>query len=58
VSSILVGGAIVTAGLAVVRTGTVPAPTVEIGLALLALGVVMAIASAHRQRPAVADRID
>ena len=50
VSSILVGGAVMTAVLAVGKTGTLPAPSVETGLALLAIGVVMAIATA-RQRP-------
>jgi drug/metabolite transporter (DMT)-like permease len=55
VSSILVGGAVVTAGLAVVRTGTVPAPSVEAGLLLLAVGVVMAIAAGRRAAPATAD---
>ncbi len=56
VSSILVGGAIVTAGLAVARTGTVPAPTVELGLALLAVGIVMAIGAAWRGRSAITER--
>jgi drug/metabolite transporter (DMT)-like permease len=56
VSSILVGGAIITAGLAVVRTGTVPAPTVEIGLTLLAIGIVMAIGAAWQGRSALVDR--
>ena len=55
VSSILVGGAVVTAGLAVVRTGTVPAPSVEAGLLLLAVGVVMAIAAGRRAAPATTD---
>lgn len=56
VSSILVGGAIVTAGLAVIRTGAVPAPTVELGLALLAVGIVMAIGAAWRGRSTSAGR--
>jgi drug/metabolite transporter (DMT)-like permease len=56
VSSILVGGAIITAGLAVVRTGTVPAPTVELGLALLAVGIVMAIGAAWQQHSTSAER--
>jgi drug/metabolite transporter (DMT)-like permease len=51
VSSILVGGAVVTAVLAVARTGTAPAPAVETGLLLLAVGVGMAIVVAVR-RPA------
>jgi drug/metabolite transporter (DMT)-like permease len=48
VSSILVGGAVVTAGLAVVRTGAVPSPSVEAGLVMLAIGVVMAVAAWRR----------
>jgi drug/metabolite transporter (DMT)-like permease len=43
VSAILVGGAVVTAVLTVVRTGTIPATDVETGLVLLALGVGMTI---------------
>ena len=43
VASILVGGAVVTALLAVARTGTVPAPAVETGIVLLTVGVLMAI---------------
>lgn len=43
VSAILVGGAVVTAVLTVVRTGTLPAPDVETGLVLMALGVGMTI---------------
>lgn len=54
VSSILVGGALLTAGLALVRTGTVPAPTVETGLALLAIGVVMAMSAWRRPSPVAA----
>ncbi len=48
VASILVGGAVVTAVLAIARTGTVPAPSIEMGLVLLAIGVVMAIAAGRR----------
>lgn len=58
VSSVLVGGAVLTAGLAVVRTGTVPAPAVETGLALLAIGVVMAMAAWRRPVPVVAGRVE
>ena len=47
VASVLVGGAVITAGLAVIRTGTVPAPAVEIGLMLLVVGVAMAIVAAR-----------
>ena len=43
VTSVLVGGAVVTGVLAAIRTGTIPAPTVGVGLALLALGVGLAI---------------
>ena len=58
VSSVLVGGAVLTAGLAVMRTGTVPAPAVETGLALLAIGVVMAMAAWRRPVPVVAGRVE
>jgi drug/metabolite transporter (DMT)-like permease len=58
VASILVGGAVVTAVLAIARTGTIPAPDVETGLALLAVGVAMAIVVGARRplawSPAVA----
>ena len=39
VTAILVGGALVTAVLATIRSGTIPAPGAEMGLAMLALGV-------------------
>jgi drug/metabolite transporter (DMT)-like permease len=39
VTAILVGGALVTAVLATIRTGTIPAPSAQAGLAMLALGV-------------------
>jgi len=51
VSSILVGGAVVTAILVIARTGTIPADTVTLGLGLLAVGVAAAIATARRGRP-------
>ena len=60
VASILVGGAVVTAVLVIVRTGTAPAPSIEMGLVLLAIGVVMAIAAGRRTtttRP-VAESVD
>ncbi|MEX2012102.1 MAG: hypothetical protein WEF51_07710, partial [Chloroflexota bacterium] len=40
VSAILVGGAVVTAGLAALRTGTLPAGPVVAGLGVIALGVI------------------
>lgn len=49
VTAILVGGAVVTAVLATVRTGTIPAPAVETGLGLLALGVGMVAWTAMRR---------
>lgn len=52
VASILVGGAVVTAVLSVVRTGSVPAPAVEAGLVTLAIGVVVTILAARRWDPA------
>lgn len=48
VSSILVGGAVVTAVLSVVRTGTVPAPEVVAGLVVLALGVSLTVLAGRR----------
>ncbi len=56
VASVLVGGAVITAGLSVIRTGTVPAENVGVGLGLLAVGVVMAIAAARRSGQGVPDR--
>lgn len=47
VTTVLVGGALVTAVLSVARTGTLPAPTVEAGLVLLAVGVVAIVGSAR-----------
>lgn len=52
VSAILVGGAVVTALLAVLRTGTLPAPAVELGLVLLAIGVGMTILAGGRRATA------
>ncbi len=49
VTAILVGGAIVTAALATVRTGALPAPAIETGLGLLALGVGMVVRTARRR---------
>lgn len=49
VTAILVGGAIVTAALATVRTGALPAPAIETGLGLLALGVGMVVWTARRR---------
>jgi len=40
VSAVLVGGAVVTAGLAAIRTGALPAGPVVAGLAIIALGVI------------------
>lgn len=48
VTSVLVAGALITAVLTVVRTGTLPAPAVESGLVLLAVGVAMAVWSGTR----------
>jgi drug/metabolite transporter (DMT)-like permease len=50
VTTVLVGGAIITAGLAAIRTGQLPAPTVESGLLLLAVALVMAVWSSARTR--------
>ena len=55
VSSILVGGAVVTAVLSVVRTGTAPAPEVVTGLAVLALGVALTVVAGRRAAPVRAD---
>ncbi len=49
VTSVLVGGALVTGVLSAVRAGTVPAPTVEAGLVLLTVGVGVVIWSAARR---------
>jgi drug/metabolite transporter (DMT)-like permease len=55
VTTVLVGGALVTAGLSVVRTGELPAPTVEAGLVLLTVAIAIAAWSgARRRREAVA----
>ncbi len=59
VTAVLVGGAVVTAALATVRTGTIPAPAIETGLGLLALGVGMVVWTARRRdrvAPAVEPR--
>lgn len=59
VTAVLVGGAVVTAALATVRTGTIPAPAIETGLGLLALGVGMVVWTAVRRdrvAPAVEPR--
>lgn len=59
VTAVLVGGAVVTAALATVRTGTIPAPAIETGLGLLALGVGMVVWTALRRdrvAPAVEPR--
>jgi drug/metabolite transporter (DMT)-like permease len=54
VTSVLVGGALVTAILSTVRTGTIPAPSVEAGLGMLALGIAVVIwAAAQHGRTAV-----
>ena len=50
VTTVLVGGAIITAGLAAIRTGQLPAPTVESGLLLLAVALAMAVWSSARTR--------
>lgn len=54
VSAVLVGGAVITALLATIRTGTLPTPAVETGLGLLALGIVLAAWSGIRSRRSVA----
>lgn len=52
VTAVLVAGALITAALTVIRTGTLPAPAVESGLVLLAVGVAMAVWSGTRERGA------
>jgi drug/metabolite transporter (DMT)-like permease len=54
VSSILVGGAVLTATLTVIRTGTLPAADAATGLGLLAVGLVATIVAGRRagDRPA------
>jgi drug/metabolite transporter (DMT)-like permease len=49
VTAVLVGGAVVTGALATIRTGTIPAPPVEAGLGLLALGIGTVVWSAIRR---------
>jgi drug/metabolite transporter (DMT)-like permease len=60
VASILVGGAVVTAGLAVVRLGTLPAPETTAGLLLVALGVTATVAVGQRRgrRPVLQEAVD
>ncbi len=59
VTSVLVGGALVTSALATIRTGTVPAPTAEMGFGLLAVGIAVAIwTSARRGRHVSAGTTD
>jgi drug/metabolite transporter (DMT)-like permease len=50
VTSVLVGGALVTAALSSVRAGTVPAPAAVAGLALLALGIGLVVLTTVRRR--------
>jgi drug/metabolite transporter (DMT)-like permease len=52
VSAVLVGGAVVTAGLAALRTGTLPVGQVVAGLGVIALGVV-AVWLAARRAPTI-----
>jgi drug/metabolite transporter (DMT)-like permease len=51
VTTVLVAGAIITAVLASLRSGQLPAPAVEAGLVLLAVAVAMAAWSGARDRP-------
>jgi drug/metabolite transporter (DMT)-like permease len=53
VTSVLVGGALVTGVLAAIRTGTIPPPTVEMGLGLLAVGVGLVVWTAARRGRAI-----
>lgn len=53
VASILVGGAVVTAILTTVRTGTAPAPAVAGGLVTLIGGLLLTVIAARRSRVAV-----
>lgn len=48
VSSVLVGGAVITAGLAAIRTGSIPAPATEFGLILIMVGTALAIGAWRR----------
>lgn len=48
VTSVLVAGALITAALTMVRTGTLPTATTETGLVLLAVGVAMAVRAGTR----------
>ena len=52
VTTVLVGGAIITALLASLRTGQLPAPATETGLVLLAVAIAMAVWSGARSRSA------
>lgn len=56
VASVLVGGAVITAVLATLRTGSLPAAEAGAGLVLLALGVAMTVATARRPGDAAPDR--
>jgi drug/metabolite transporter (DMT)-like permease len=49
VTAVLVGGALVTGALAALRTGTIPAPSVEAGLGLLVLGTAVVVWGAIRR---------
>ena len=51
VTTVLVGGALITAVLASIRTGQLPAPAVETGLVLLAVAIAVAAWSGVRTRP-------
>jgi drug/metabolite transporter (DMT)-like permease len=51
VTTVLVGGALITAVLASLRTGQLPAPAVESGLVLVAVAIAMAAWSGVRPRP-------
>jgi drug/metabolite transporter (DMT)-like permease len=50
VTTVLVAGALVTAGLSTLRTGELPAPTVEAGLVLLTVAIAVAAWSGLRHR--------
>lgn len=50
VTTVLVGGAIITGALSSLRTGVLPAPSVETGLVLLAVAIAMALWSGARSR--------
>ena len=49
VTSVLVGGALVTGVLASLRTGTIPAPTVEAGRVVMAVGIGLVMVTAARR---------